>query len=230
VGEIVRQVCLWAGASVESRAPDGPRINLDAEPERSCWDVIADALRGQPIAATDTGDGRLLLLSLDGGGTIHRAQVKGWATAWSRTRDITNRRSSYSLHRVTMADQAVSVALRDAWTSDLGWDATIRAPRRVSASEAQDLLRWEALRRAGESITFALSWPSLDIDGKIPEPGDWLEVDGDRLLLLLDLTLSAGPGGRTATATLGYPEALGLRPKPSRGAAPKRPRMLEVGW
>ncbi len=228
VGEIVRQVCTWAGASMVSQAPDGPGINLDASPERSCWDVIAEALRGQGIAATDDGEGRLVLLRPDY--SAPTALDRAGCTSLRRRVDLTARRSRYTLGRWTWLDEPVESSVSDLWMSGLGWDLTIRAPGRVSKADAQELLRAEALRRAGESITWEARIPGWVLGGRIPWPGDWFDLEDERLWLL-DLSLETGPGGWSSTLTLGYPEACGFRPKPKGQPAKKgRPKLLEVGW
>jgi len=230
VGEIVRQVCLWAGASVVVDAPDGPRISLDGAPEDTCWGVIGRALQGQGLAATDTGDGRLRILDPSRlTADPIRVPATGWATSLTRTRDIRERRSSYRLQAVTWADQGASARRADSWMAGLGWDQVLRAPRHVSRADAQALLEAEALRRAGESVTVSLVAPGWERDGHLLAPGDWLDL-GDETLLVLDTTWSAGPGGTTWQATLGYPEALGTRPRVSPGRrGQRRPTLLDIG-
>lgn len=226
--EIVRQVCVLAGASVDWRAPEGDPVSLDCQPEATCWEVISRALGGRALAVTDTPRGELLVSDPQyesPGDAITDRDLE--ALRWRV--DISRRRSTYTLRHYRWTDSPLTSRMTDAWMDDLGWDEVIRSPRRVTQREAEALLQTEALRRAGESITY-----SVTAHGLRWAPGQWLRLTSDALglseeVVALDVTWSLGDGTRTV-ATLGYLEALGRLQRPSAHAGRGRKRgLLDVG-
>ena len=218
--DIVKNVCASAKVEVEIRCDLPASVNLDADPANTCWQVVSDALRGSGAYATDDNDGRLIV-DRPAPGDALTARVADCISVVV-TRDIRNRRSAYTMGRVSWGDGPVSASASDKWMLDLSWDMWIRAPARATVSQMRDMLCVEALRRAGQSITVSVVLP-----GVFAGPGRWVAL-GEEDFWVLDWAAEVSQSGTRTTMSLGYPEAIGsisrMKSKPSQTR-----RMLDVG-